>query len=315
MFFRKKNKLIDLLPDVKGRYSSDAPLDDLTWFNVGGPAEVLFRPADEDDLARFLRKKPHNVTITVIGIGSNLLIRDGGVPGVVVRLGSPFTDIKVEGEKIICGAALTDKKLAKMALKNSIGGFEFLEGIPGTIGGAIKMNAGSFGREMKDIIESVTIVDEAGKKSVLELDELNLSYRKSFIPKGWIITSATLRGYKEDYDKIKQNMSDFKEKRESSQPIKAKTAGSTFKNPPGLKAWKLIESCGCKDMKIGGASLSKKHCNFIVNNGDATANDIEMLGEAIIKKVKAKTSIELKWEVRRIGVKRACDSTFGGAQK
>jgi UDP-N-acetylmuramate dehydrogenase len=280
----------------------NAPLDDITWFGVGGKAQVLYRPENDDDLASFMKQRPKNIAVCIIGVGSNLLVRDGGVKGVVVRLGIPFSKVDVSDEYIRCGSASLNSKIAKEAMKKQIGGLEFLSGIPGTIGGAVKMNAGSFGREMKDILVSATVIDENGTKREMSGKDLGFAHRTSIIPNNWIITGALLRGYKEDNAKIKENMEEIRIKRQESQPRGARTGGSTFKNPDGLKAWELIEKAGCRGLKVGGAMVSNKHCNFIINSGGATAQDIEELGLLVQKKVKEKTNIELEWEIKRLGV-------------
>lgn len=318
IFFKKKNsksELLKILPETKGEYFPDAPLADLTWLKVGGNAEVLFSPQDEEDIIKFIKEKPHNVPYTILGGGSNVLIRDGGIPGVVIRLSDGhFNKFETNKEsfEIRCEAGLYNSKIGKIAQENGIGGLEFLGTIPGKIGGTLRTNASCYGREMSDVIISATVVDGFGDKYEVEAADFQLSYRKSLFPKDWIITSVLLRGYKEDCSIIKQKAEDFHRKRKEHQPIKEKTAGSTFKNPAGLKAWELIEKSGCKELKIGGASVSSKHCNFLINNGKATAQDFEELGEEIINKVREKTGVELEWEVRRFGVKDAKHSTFGG---
>ncbi|MGD9639317.1 MAG: UDP-N-acetylmuramate dehydrogenase [Alphaproteobacteria bacterium] len=312
LFRIRGTKLIDLLPKTKGSLIESAPLSDLTWFGVGGPAEVMFRPFDENDLINFLKNKPRNIAVTVIGVGSNILIRDGGVPGVVLRLGTPFTKHQINGDTIKCGASALNINIAKEAMKNGIAGLEFLSGIPGTIGGSLKMNAGAFNKEIKDILVSVTIIDSTGKKHELGVDDIGFAYRKCLVPNDWIFSSAVLRGYKENPDIIATKMQEYRKKREETQPIGMRTGGSTFKNPEGLKAWKLIDKAGCRGLRHGGAIISEKHCNFIINTGGATALDIEELGEEVRKRVKAVNFIELEWEIRRIGVKNPKDSSFGG---
>jgi UDP-N-acetylmuramate dehydrogenase len=300
--FSDKDSIIELLPETRGPMIENAPLDDITWFGVGGSAQVLYRPEDEDDLADFMRGRPKNISVCVIGVGSNLLVRDGGILGVVVRLGIPFSKVDVDGELIKCGSSSLNSKIAQEAMKNGIGGFEFLSGIPGTIGGSVKMNAGSFGREMKDILVSATVVDDAGVKHEMTAEDLGFAHRTSIVPNNWVITGALLRGYKEDSDKIKNNMEEIRIKRQENQPQGVRTGGSTFKNPEGLSAWKLIEKAGCRGLKVGGAMVSNKHCNFIINTGGATAQDIENLGEKVRKRVKMATNIDLEWEIKRLGV-------------
>lgn len=317
IFFKKNNnnELLKILPEVKGKYFADYPLANLTWLKVGGKAEVLFVPEDENDIIKFIKEKPHNVPYTVLGGGSNVLIRDGGVPGVVIRLSDGhFNRFEIDEENSIirCEAGLYNSKIGKIALENNIGGIEFLGTIPGKVGGTIRTNASCYGRSMNDILISATVIDGFGDKYEVEAQDFQLSYRSSLFPRDWIITSVLLRGYKEDYSIIKQKTDELIQKRKEDQPIKEKTAGSTFKNPAGLKAWELIEKSGCRDFQIGGASVSKKHSNFLINNGKATAQDFEELGDKIIKQVKEKTGVELEWEVRRLGVKDAKHSTFGG---
>jgi UDP-N-acetylmuramate dehydrogenase len=308
MFFsmRKKEHIIDILPEVEGEYIVDHQLAKYTWLGVGGPADVVFFPKDEQDLANFIKNKPSSIPMTLLGGGSNLLIRDGGIKGVVVVLKEKFfADIKITAEnEITCGAGVTKISLSRFAQKNNIGGFEFLYTIPGSMGGGVRTNAGCYGRELKDIIKSVNIVDRNGEIQTADLDDLCLDYRNSTFPSDWIITSFVLTGYKEDSSKIKDKMNEFKEKRNCSQPTGIRTAGSTFKNPKGLKAWQLIQRAGCNNLVIGGAKLSHVHCNFIENFNNATAKDIEDLGDEIIKQVKKHTGIILEWEVKRIGVKR-----------
>jgi len=307
-FFRKNKKesLIDLLPEVEGEYHEDYPLAKYTWLGVGGPADVVFFPKNEEDLANFMRNKPKSIPMTLLGGGSNLLIRDGGVKGVVVVLKEKaFSEIKLTSEnEIFCGAGATKIGVSRFAQRNNIGGFEFLYTVPGSMGGGVRTNAGCYGRELKDAITTVNIIDGQGNIKVADLDDLCLEYRRSTFPKDWIITSFVLTGYKEDGDKIKATMNEYKEKRNCSQPIGIKTAGSTFKNPRGLKAWELIQKSGCCDLVIGGAKLSHIHCNFMENFNNATADDIETLGETIIKKVKKTTGIQLVWEVKRIGIRK-----------
>jgi UDP-N-acetylmuramate dehydrogenase len=303
MFLWKKEKdsLLSLLPDVRGTLIEDAPLAGMTWFGTGGNAEVLFIPKDEQDLKHFMTNRPNGVNITIIGVGSNLLIRDGGVSGIVIRLGESFSNIDVEGEFIKCGAAAIDAKIATVAQKHGIGGFEFISGIPGTIGGGIRMNAGAFGSEIKDILVSAKLIDHSGHRFEIEAKDINFGYRYSLFPKNIIITSAVLKGFRDDPVKIKAKMKDFSEKRKQNQPIGERCGGSVFKNPTGLKAWELIEKAGCKKMFENDAVVSEKHCNFIVNSGGATAKDIETLASKIKQKVKEKTGVNLELEIKIIG--------------
>jgi UDP-N-acetylmuramate dehydrogenase len=294
--------LIDRLPAVRGRLTADAPLANVTWFRVGGPAEVLFKPADADDLSDFLAGCPADVPVTVIGVASNLLVRDGGVPGVVIRLGRAFADITVDGSEITAGAAALDLNVANAARDAGIAGLEFLSGIPGTIGGALRMNGGAYGRELSDVIVSATATDRSGKRHALSREDLGLSYRHSDVPEDWIFTSAVLRGHPGDHAEISHRMHEISASRAESQPVRARTGGSTFANPPGEKAWALIDRAGCRGLTIGGAQVSEKHCNFLLNLGTATADDLESLGEEVRRRVYETSGIQLRWEIRRIGV-------------
>lgn len=300
-------RLIDRLPPLRGRVSENASLAKVTWFGVGGPAEVLFKPADVDDLAAFLKGKPADVPVTVLGVGSNLLVRDGGVPGVVIRLGREFAKIEVVHADVLCGAGALDGNVARAAQEAEVTGLEFLSGVPGTIGGALRMNAGAYGGDMKDIVVEVRALDGQGNLHVLGADELGFTYRASAVPVDWIFVAATLRGHAGQAADIQARMDDIQNAREDSQPLRTKTGGSTFKNPEGHKAWQLIDAAGCRGLRIGGAQVSEKHCNFLINDGTATAADLEALGEEVRKRVRSHTGIELQWEIRRIGV-----STEGG---
>jgi len=294
--------LINRLPAVRGRLSEDASLDKVTWFGVGGPAEVLFKPADADDLAHFLKIKPVDVSVTVIGVGSNLLVRDGGIPGVVIRLGREFAKITVNNADVICGAGALDGNVAKAAQLESVSGLEFLSGVPGTLGGALRMNAGAYGSEMQNIVHSAVALDGQGNQHELSADDLGFSYRKCKVPADWIFVQVHLLGHAGNAQDILARMTDIKNARESSQPIRTRTGGSTFKNPEGHKAWQLIDEAGCRGLKIGGAEVSTLHCNFLINDGTATATDIEALGKEVRRRVKEKSGIDLVWEIRRIGV-------------
>jgi UDP-N-acetylmuramate dehydrogenase len=294
--------LIDRMPPVRGRLTADAPLANVTWFRVGGPAEVMFKPADAADLSDFLAGCPTDVPVTVIGVASNLLVRDGGVPGVVIRLGRAFADITVDGSEITAGAAALDLNVANAARDASIAGLEFLSGIPGTIGGALRMNGGAYGRELSDVIVSATATDRSGKRHALSREDLGLSYRHSDVPEDWIFTSAVLRGHPGDHAEVSHRMHEISASRAESQPVRARTGGSTFANPPGEKAWALIDRAGCRGLTIGGAQVSEKHCNFLLNLGTATADDLESLGEEVRRRVYETSGIQLRWEIRRIGV-------------
>ncbi len=301
MTARQTQHLIDRLPPVRGRLTADAPLAAVTWFRVGGPAEVMFRPADPDDLAEFLAKRPPDVPVTVIGVASNLLVRDGGVEGVVVRLGRGFAAIEITGARVAAGAAVLDLNVAIACRAAGVGGLEFLSGIPGTIGGALRMNAGAYGREIKDVLESATALDNTGQRHELGLAEMGLGYRHCGVPEDWIFTGAVLRGVETDREAIQKRMDRIQSEREASQPIRARTGGSTFANPPGHKAWELIDRAGCRGLARGGAMVSEKHTNFLINTGTATAADIEGLGEEVRRRVFDKFGVTLEWEIRRVG--------------
>ena len=302
-FLKKKNNLIDLLPKVRGVYKPNENLAKYTWFGVGGPAEVMFCPEDNDDLKNFMRTKPQNLPIFVIGGGSNLLVRDGGIPGVVIKLERDFyKQWCIKDGKLVCGAGIKNHELKKIMIDNDIGGLEFLVSIPGTLGGAIRTNAGCFGKELKDVLESAIIINENGEEIEVSASDFNLGYRCSYFPEEWIVTSLV---FKVDYQKGKDTIKiidEHKRYRMKNQPHNVKTAGSTFKNPEGLKAWELIKNTGSNKLKVNGAEVSSVHCNFLVNTGRATAKDIEELGNNIIENVKKETTIVLEWEVKRVGV-------------
>ena len=293
--------LIDRLPKVRGRLTADAPLAQVTWFRVGGPAEVLFRPADLDDLSTFLAEKPADVPVTVIGVASNLLVRDGGIKGVVIRLGRGFVEIAAEDETVTAGAGALDVNVAITAREAGIAGLEFLSGIPGTVGGGLRMNAGAYGSEFKDVLKSAVALDTQGKQHALAPADLKLSYRHCGLPEDWIFVAARFAGAKGDPLAIARRMNEIQSAREESQPIRSRTGGSTFANPPGRKAWELIDAAGCRGLKRGGAMVSEKHANFLINTGDATAADLEALGEAVRARVRASSGIALDWEIRRVG--------------
>jgi len=293
----------DMLPPVRGTLSHGAPLKDLVWFRAGGPAEVLFRPADADDLAAFIAAKPADLRVSVIGVGSNLLVRDGGIPGAVVRLSSAFGKIETDGMRVRAGAAALDGAVARAAADAGIAGLEFLRGVPGTIGGALKMNAGCYGREVKDVFVEATAIDAKGNKIKLSSAEMVFEYRKARgATDDLIFVEAVFEGTRDDPAAIKARMDELSANREASQPIKSKTGGSTFKNPPGQKAWQLIDQAGCRGLKIGGAQVSEKHTNFLINTGDATAADLEALGEEVRRRVQEKSGISLEWEIKRVGI-------------
>ena len=300
-----RRSLIDILPKVRGKYQKDVPLSKHTWFGVGGPAEVMYHPQDAEDLSLFIRTKPYNLPTCIIGGGSNLLVRDGGIPGVVIKLDSAaFRKITVEDNLITCGAGVKNAELKKIMLEHELGGLEFLCSIPGVIGGSVKTNAGCFGSEVKDVIAKATIINGAGEIKEIGVEDLLLSYRSIFFPVDWIILSLTLKATPTPAEEIRKKLEEQKSYRLKKQPCNAKTAGSTFKNPEGLRAWELIQKSGCKDLSVGGAKVSEIHSNFLINTGNATAKDIETLGETIIQRVKQKTSITLEWEIKRLGIQK-----------
>jgi UDP-N-acetylmuramate dehydrogenase len=273
----------------------------MTWFRVGGPAEILFRPADIEDLSAFLSACPPDIPVVTLGVASNLLVRDGGLSGVVIRLGGEFARVRQDGMNLVAGAGALDLTVAEEALAVGLAGLEFLSGIPGTIGGAVKMNAGAYGREIINIVESAVIVTRTGKVVTLAGDALGLSYRHSALPDGAIVVEATLRGTPDTPDSISKRMQEIQALRSETQPIRARTGGSTFANPNSAKAWELIDRAGCRGLTLGGAQVSEKHCNFLINTGAATASDIETLGEEVRRRVRAATGIDLSWEIMRIG--------------
>ena len=297
--------LIDLMPKCRGRLTADAPLAGVTWFRVGGTAEVMFRPADTEDLAEFLAALPDEVPVTVIGVASNLLIRDGGVPGVVIRLGRGFAGIEASGTRVTAGAAALDLNVATVARDAGIAGLEFLSGIPGTIGGALRMNGGAYGREMKDVLVAAQAVDRNGEILTFSNESMGFTYRHSTVPDDVIFTGAVMEGSEDDPLSIARRMAEINDKRGDTQPVRARTGGSTFKNPAGdKKAWQLIDEAGCRGLRIGDAQVSEKHCNFLLNLGAASAADLENLGEEVRRRVRETSGIELEWEIKRIGVSK-----------
>jgi UDP-N-acetylmuramate dehydrogenase len=289
-------------PQVRGRLLANQSLAELTWFRVGGPAQVLFMPEDEADLAGFLKALPADVPVIVVGLGSNLIVRDGGIPGVVVRLGRGFNDVKVDGLRITAGPAVPDVKVARAAQEAGIAGLSFMRGIPGAVGGALRMNGGAYGGETKDVLVSARAVDRTGRIHVLGNADMHYTYRHCGVPDDFIFTEATFEGRTGDPAVIAAEMDKITESREATQPIKSRTGGSTFKNPPGHKAWQLIDKAGCRGLVVGGAQVSELHCNFLINQGTATAADIETLGETVRKRVKDSSGVDLEWEIKRIGV-------------
>lgn len=291
------------VPELRGRLLANQSLADLTWFRVGGPAQVLFTPADEEDLAYFLAHLAPDIPVYVVGVGSNLIVRDGGIAGVVIRL-SPraFGEANASGDIVTAGAAALDKRVAEVAASANIGGLEFYFGIPGTIGGALRMNAGANGGETKDVLIEARGVGRDGTKHVFSNADMKFVYRNSGVDPSIIFTSARFRGEIRDSEAIRARMAEVQSHRETAQPIREKTGGSTFKNPPGHSAWRLIDAAGCRGLRVGGAQVSEMHCNFLINTGDATAHDIETLGETVRERVKANSGIELHWEIKRIGI-------------
>nr|WP_181707328.1 UDP-N-acetylmuramate dehydrogenase [Chthonobacter rhizosphaerae] len=291
------------LSGIRGHLEADRGLKELVWFRAGGAAEVLFQPADESDLAGFLRLLPADVPVLVVGLGSNLLIRDGGVPGVVIRLSARgFGQVERIGEtRLKVGAAVPDKRVASAALEAGLSGFAFYHGIPGGIGGALRMNAGAHGSETRQRVVEVRAVTRAGETVTLSLDDMGYAYRHSSAPEDLIFTSAILEGVPEDPDAIRRDMDAVAEHREKAQPIRSRTGGSTFKNPDGHSAWKLVDAAGCRGLTIGDAQVSEMHCNFLINTGAATGHDLELLGETVRARVLQTTGIRLEWEIKRLG--------------
>jgi UDP-N-acetylmuramate dehydrogenase len=288
---------------VRGRLTPDAPMDRVTWFRAGGLAELMFQPHDVDDLVTFLKALPDEVPLTVVGVGSNLLVRDGGIKGVVLRLSAKgFGDVElIDENRIRAGAICPDKNIAAMALDHGIGGFAFYYGIPGSIGGALRMNAGANGSETRERVVEVEAVSRKGERVTLTNAEMNYSYRHSAPPEGLIFTHGLFEGYSEDKAKIRADMDAVRHHRETVQPVQEKTGGSTFKNPEGHSAWKLIDEAGCRGLQIGGAQMSPLHCNFMINIGQATAHDLEKLGEIVRQRVYENSGVLLDWEIKRIG--------------
>ncbi|MBX9727119.1 MAG: UDP-N-acetylmuramate dehydrogenase [Rickettsiales bacterium] len=311
------------LPNVRGQYRFDAPLSKTNWFGVGGPADVLFKPEDTEDLAHFLKEiakinapspnplpqgeRASPVPLTVIGVGSNLIVRDGGIRGVVIRLGRFFNDAKIDddaaadGRVLVAGAAMLDVNLARVAASHGRAGLEFMSGIPGTVGGALAMNAGAYGREVKDVLVKAEAVTRAGEVIELGVAEMNYSYRHYGGPHGLIFTRAWFATTSDEPEVIEARIAEIQLKREATQPIRERTGGSTFANPEGHKAWELIDAAGCRGLTIGGAQMSMLHCNFMINTGGASAKDLETLGEEVRARVLAQLGVELQWEIKRIG--------------
>ena len=296
---------------VRGKLKADAPLAPLVWFKSGGSAETLFEPADRDDLVAFLRSLDPAVPVMALGLGSNLIVRDGGVPGVVVRLGKALAKVEViDAVTLKCGGGASGILVSSTARDSGIAGVEFLRSIPGTVGGFVRMNGGAYGREVKDVLVECEVVLRSGEGRTMKLDELGYTYRHSELPEQTIVVSATFRGQPGDPAAIQAEMDRIAASREESQPLRSRTGGSTFKNPSGHKAWALIDVAGCRGLTIGGAQVSEKHCNFLLNTGDATSSDIEALGEEVRRRVREHSNIELEWEIQRVG--EFSLSPFGG---
>jgi UDP-N-acetylmuramate dehydrogenase len=289
---------------LRGRLVANAPIAEATWFRVGGPAEALFSPADEDDLACLLNVLPREIPVTMIGLGSNLIVRDGGIQGLVIRLGGrAFGAIEIaDDRRVVAGAGAPDQFVAKAAAKAGVDGLAFLRGVPGSIGGALVMNAGAHGREVKDVLIEARGLDRTGASRIFSNEELSFDYRHSSAPDDIVFTRATFRGRQGDSAAIEAEMERITRAREASQPIREKTGGSTFKNPPGMKAWELIDRAGCRGLRLGGAEVSTMHCNFLINTGQATAADLEALGEEVRRRVLETSGVALEWEIRRVGV-------------
>jgi UDP-N-acetylmuramate dehydrogenase len=294
--------LFETLPKVRGRIQADAPLAPFTWFRAGGAAEVLVRPADAEDLSGFLHNLPNEVPVHVIGACSNLIVRDGGLTGVTIRLARGFSTIAVEPEGITAGAAALDVTVAEHAAAAGLTGLEFLSGIPGSIGGAVAMNAGAYGGDLANVLDWAEVVTHTGEQRRLAAVQLAFAYRHAALPAGAVVTRVHLRAIPGSPALIAARMAEIKTTRETSQPVRARTGGSTFRNPDGMKAWELIDIAGCRGLVRGGAMVSEKHCNFLINTGTATAADIEGLGEEVRRRVLAATGVTLEWEIRRIGI-------------
>ena len=296
--------LRDILPPVAGTIEARAPFADFIWFRTGGAAQWLIRPGDIADLAQFLRALEPSIPVFPVGVGSNLIVRDGGLPGVTVRLPKRFAHVSVEGENVRAGAAAMGITVASAARDASLGGLEFLRGIPGTMGGAVRMNAGAYGRDVAEVLVEATVIRRDGRIETLPASKFGFSYRHSALPEGDIVVEALFRGAPGDKAAISAEMNRIAAEREASQPLRSRTGGSTFKNPPGQKAWQLVDAAGCRGLRIGGAQVSEKHANFLINTGDATSADIEALGETVRARVLAQSGVDLEWEIQRVGVSK-----------
>jgi len=291
------------LPEVRGKIAFDVPMAPKTWFRVGGPARCWFQPADLDDLADFMSAKPEDVPVLPVGVGSNLLVRDGGIDAVVLRLTGSLAKVEADGDRLTVGAGVTDRGLAVQALEAGVSGFEFYVGIPGTLGGGVRMNAGAYGGETAALIEQVIAMDPRGELHELAPADLEFSYRHSALPEGWIVVAAIMKGALGHRERIRARMGRIKAERDVAQPIRVATGGSTFKNPPGQKAWELIDDAGCRGLMHKKAQVSEKHCNFLINAGGANAAEIEDLGELVRDKVRTHSGVALEWEIHRVGRK------------
>jgi UDP-N-acetylmuramate dehydrogenase len=300
-----------MVPQLRGRVQPDALLGPMTWFRVGGAAEFLVRPADAEDLAAFLRELPPEIPVTVIGAASNLIIRDGGIAGAVIKLARGFGDVAVEPDGIVAGAACLDMTVAEHAAAAGLTGLEFLSGIPGSIGGAVAMNAGAYGSDISEILDWAEIFTRSGELVRLNATDLGLSYRHAKIPAGGVVSRARLRGRPGEANAIAARMADIAASRAATQPVRARTGGSTFANPPDMKAWELIDAAGCRGLTQGGAQVSELHCNFLINTGEATAADLEGLGETVRARVLAASGVSLRWEIKRIGRPAAAKKESG----
>ena len=289
-------------PNVRGKLTANAPLAPLVWFKTGGSAGWLFEPKAADDLSRFLADLPADVSVMTLGLGSNLIIRDGGFPGVVVRLGKAFAQVAANGTTLTCGGGASGILISSTARDAGVGGLEFLRSIPGTVGGFVRMNGGAYGREVKDILVDCDIILRSGERQSLSLDALHYSYRHSELPDGAVVIGATFCGAENAPEAIQAEMDRIAASREASQPLRSKTGGSTFKNPEGHKAWALVDAAGCRGLRVGGAQVSEKHTNFLINSGDATSADIEALGEEVRRRVREHSGVELQWEIQRVGM-------------
>ena len=287
---------------LRGKLTANAPLAKLVWFKSGGNADWLFEPADLDDLKLFLERLEGSLPVMALGLGSNLIVRDGGVPGVVIKLGKPFAEIELRDDHVLaCGAGAHGILVASTARDAGIAGMEFMRGIPGTVGGFVRMNGGAYGREVSDVLVDCDVILPDGELVTLPAADLQYTYRHSVLPEGAVVVSARFKGVPGDPAEIGAEMDRIAEAREASQPLRTKTGGSTFKNPPGMKAWELVDAAGCRGLKMGGAQVSEKHTNFLINTGDATSADIEGLGEEVKRRVYANSGVELEWEIQRVG--------------